>query len=408
MLSSILRKHSQFKSPKIISNSNKRACVAIIFRIGGHFDPHKKRMKFDSREELLEFLENFPGKGEEQELDSSNHVHSRYVDNQDKFYNNCEVLFIQRAFNPKDKWSNHVAFPGGRVQENDPDLYSCAVREVQEEIGIDLRNDANFLYIGQLDDQVASRPKPRLHIPFLKSKGRDQVQGFKEEKLGGPLNHAESTDNSLIISTFLFVQLDYSEEKTTKFTLAPSEVQSVFWVPTTTITKSILNKRPNLKMSLKELKLNDKIIFLLRLCGCKHFYFPCISLNPTEIFFMSSISKNSSYRENNKKDIIESQALKEEQTTNKNKGKIKEKKSLYLPLWGLSLRLVDHLQKKLKDHVCQDKEGSEILKSKSRNRTLLDIFNLGSFLHKTSPNRRNKLPFHTDSPLINFILQFFY
>jgi 8-oxo-dGTP pyrophosphatase MutT (NUDIX family) len=49
-----------------------------------------------------------------------------------------EVLFIKRAANKRDKWTGHVAFPGGRRDPEDADDYAAAVRETLEEVGLDL------------------------------------------------------------------------------------------------------------------------------------------------------------------------------------------------------------------------------------------------------------------------------
>ncbi|MBF0351417.1 MAG: CoA pyrophosphatase [SAR324 cluster bacterium] len=48
-----------------------------------------------------------------------------------------KVLLIQRARKKGDPWSGHMAFPGGRLSENDPDSFSGALRELKEEIGMD-------------------------------------------------------------------------------------------------------------------------------------------------------------------------------------------------------------------------------------------------------------------------------
>lgn len=61
-----------------------------------------------------------------------------------------EVLFIRRAEHPKDPWSGHMAFPGGRQDPEDVDLVRTAVRETREEVGVDL--DAVGSLIGRLDD----------------------------------------------------------------------------------------------------------------------------------------------------------------------------------------------------------------------------------------------------------------
>ena len=50
-------------------------------------------------------------------------------------------LFIQRAKNPKDVHSGQIAFPGGRAEAQDKDEIATALRETQEEIGINVKRD---------------------------------------------------------------------------------------------------------------------------------------------------------------------------------------------------------------------------------------------------------------------------
>ena len=70
-----------------------------------------------------------------------------------------EVLFIQRAEDPKDPWSGHMAFPGGRVEEGDADSLETAMRETREEVGLDLVKAGTPL--GRLSDVAAvGRGKP--------------------------------------------------------------------------------------------------------------------------------------------------------------------------------------------------------------------------------------------------------
>jgi 8-oxo-dGTP pyrophosphatase MutT (NUDIX family) len=70
-----------------------------------------------------------------------------------------ELLFIRRAEYPADRWSGHMAFPGGRHEPQDADLVATAVRETREEIGLDLR--AQGEYLGGLDEvHAVARGRP--------------------------------------------------------------------------------------------------------------------------------------------------------------------------------------------------------------------------------------------------------
>lgn len=65
------------------------------------------------------------------------------------------VLLIRRAERVGDPWSGHMALPGGRQEPSEPDLFTTAVRETAEEVGLTLgRGDL----IGTLDDVVPRTP----------------------------------------------------------------------------------------------------------------------------------------------------------------------------------------------------------------------------------------------------------
>jgi len=79
-----------------------------------------------------------------------------------------ELLFISRAEDPRDPWSGHMAFPGGRVDSTDEGPLEAAIRETREEVGLDLAADGQL--IGHLSDVPAvarGRRLPMVIFPFV-------------------------------------------------------------------------------------------------------------------------------------------------------------------------------------------------------------------------------------------------
>jgi 8-oxo-dGTP pyrophosphatase MutT (NUDIX family) len=65
------------------------------------------------------------------------------------------LLLIRRAERAGDPWSGHTALPGGRQDADEPDLFTTAVRETAEEVGLALSREH---LIGTLDDVVPRTP----------------------------------------------------------------------------------------------------------------------------------------------------------------------------------------------------------------------------------------------------------
>ncbi len=57
----------------------------------------------------------------------------------------AELIMIKRAEYKADPWSGHMAFPGGRIETFDKTAYHAAVRECDEELGVDLNDSARLL-----------------------------------------------------------------------------------------------------------------------------------------------------------------------------------------------------------------------------------------------------------------------
>lgn len=66
-----------------------------------------------------------------------------------------EVLFIKRTARKGDRWTSHIAFPGGGRDPEDKDDLAASIRETREEIGMDL--EANqCLNVGNLSERVVT------------------------------------------------------------------------------------------------------------------------------------------------------------------------------------------------------------------------------------------------------------
>lgn len=82
-------------------------------------------------------------------------------------FDTMELAFIQRAYNPTDRWSGHIAFPGGKREESDLTDLAAALRETQEEVGLEL---SNVELVGRLDDVQARKAGTMLDFyirPFV-------------------------------------------------------------------------------------------------------------------------------------------------------------------------------------------------------------------------------------------------
>ncbi len=78
-----------------------------------------------------------------------------------------DVLLMKRVQRKGDRWSGHVSLPGGGRHDDDVDLQHTAMRETQEEVGLDL---SSARVLGRLDDTVAvakGKLLPMAITPFV-------------------------------------------------------------------------------------------------------------------------------------------------------------------------------------------------------------------------------------------------
>ncbi|HIB69868.1 MAG TPA: CoA pyrophosphatase [Phycisphaerales bacterium] len=79
-----------------------------------------------------------------------------------------ELLFIRRAHRAGDPWSGHMAFPGGRLQPEDPTPRAAAERETLEETGLDLARYGRFqARLSDLMTRQHSRWRPMVVTPYV-------------------------------------------------------------------------------------------------------------------------------------------------------------------------------------------------------------------------------------------------
>jgi len=75
---------------------------------------------------------------------------------------------MKRAEFPGDRWSGHVSFPGGSEESVDRDMFSTAVRETREEVGLDLLTQARPLgRLNTTNTRARSPIRPLMIVPFV-------------------------------------------------------------------------------------------------------------------------------------------------------------------------------------------------------------------------------------------------
>jgi len=67
---------------------------------------------------------------------------------------------MRRPVSSGDRWSGQVCLPGGKEEPSDIDLAATAMREAQEELGVDLETCGR--YLGPLDDVQAMAQGKRI------------------------------------------------------------------------------------------------------------------------------------------------------------------------------------------------------------------------------------------------------
>jgi 8-oxo-dGTP pyrophosphatase MutT (NUDIX family) len=76
------------------------------------------------------------------------------------------LCFIHRAKRPDDRWSGQMAFPGGRATEDDDTPRDTAIRETQEEVGLDIEDAERLGELSHLSLRRRGLDVDGVVIPF--------------------------------------------------------------------------------------------------------------------------------------------------------------------------------------------------------------------------------------------------
>ncbi|KAI9845647.1 MAG: hypothetical protein M1837_004621 [Sclerophora amabilis] len=163
-----------------------------------------------------------------------------------------EVLFIKRAARSGDRWTGHIALPGGKRDPEDETDRAAAIRETQEEVGLDLSHES-CLFIGNLPQRVVTTSWGR--VPLM------------------------------VLCPFVFLMTCH---EIPHLKLQPSEVGSAHWVPLRALLLPALRDSKKVDVSERLAKQGGTVarVFLRMMLGSM--VFSAVRLLPSESLYCSS------------------------------------------------------------------------------------------------------------------------
>ncbi|KAH8423000.1 NUDIX hydrolase [Aspergillus melleus] len=157
-----------------------------------------------------------------------------------------EVLFIKRASRAGDRWTGHVALPGGKRDPEDVDDKAAAVREASEEVGLDLTT-ADCIHVGNLPERVVTTSWGS--VPLM------------------------------VLCPFIFLM---TRSDSPPLRLQPTEVASTHWVPLRALLSPSLRTVENVDMSQRLSNMGGIILRFVYRCTLGMMQFSAVRLRPTE------------------------------------------------------------------------------------------------------------------------------
>ena len=218
----------------------KRASVAVIIRVRPEYAPI-----LDTKESVVNVQPPQDGAAPSS-LDEF--FSQAWVQNGDP-----EVLFIKRTGRPGDRWSGHVALPGGKRDPEDESDVAAAIRETREEVGLDL-STAHCLKAGNLPERVVATTWGRTPL--------------------------------MVLCPYIFV---LTGKETPKIYPQPTEVAACHWVPLRALLSPNLRTREYVDTASRMAKQGGPVAqWLLRMLVGR-MVFSAVQLLPSETVYASSI-----------------------------------------------------------------------------------------------------------------------
>lgn len=164
-----------------------------------------------------------------------------------------EVLFIKRAGRAGDRWSGHIALPGGKRDPEDESDMAAAIRETREEVGLDL-STSECLQAGNLPERIVASTFGR--VPLM------------------------------VLCPYIFV---HTAKVTPPLKPSPAEVASVHWVPLRALLSPKLRTREYVDTASRMAKQGGPVLQLLLRLVVGKMMLSAVKLVPSESVYASSV-----------------------------------------------------------------------------------------------------------------------